>query len=242
MPEMEYSHQDAVVFLRELSSTHQLQFNLNKMDFIASCRARNVDDKTLNMIRDDLFVATQVSGLSDKRACLITRRATSLHPLGKKLIDDIWYLADCIYSRRNVKRVMYKSGKRCAEYLEEKLSSNITLVSQLPFLSSQETQTRTPLNTSVHLDGEKSSNTHTLQEDSHSLTNCNQATATTMESEQSTDDVQATDVLSTRDLVRKVVTLESHICQLRKELCIVSKSNMLCIVTSMSHPEAQLAA
>ena len=115
-------------------------------------------------------------------------------------------------------------GNRCAEYLEEKLSSNITLVSQLPSLSSQEPQTRTPLNTSVHLDGEKSSNTHTLQEDSPSLTNCNQATATTMESVQSTDDVQATDVLSTRDLVRKVVTLESHICQLRKELCIVSKS------------------
>ena len=63
--EMEDSHQVTVVFLRELSSTHQLQFNLNKMNFIASCRSRNLDDKTLNRIRDDLFVATQVSGLSD---------------------------------------------------------------------------------------------------------------------------------------------------------------------------------
>ena len=84
---------------------------------------------------EDLFTATQVVGLSDKRAQLITRRGTSLHPLSEKLIEDMWYFADCISSKKIVRRVMYKSGKRSAEYLQKKLSDNDVPVSSLPPVS-----------------------------------------------------------------------------------------------------------
>ena len=89
----------------------------------------------MSKIHEDLFKATQVAGLSDKRAQSVTRKGTSLHPLSEKLIEDIWYLADCISSNRKVKRVMYKSGKRSAEYLEEQMCNLTIAVSTIPMLS-----------------------------------------------------------------------------------------------------------
>ena len=71
----------------------------------------SIDDDILIRARNDLFVATQASGLADKRALPVTRRGTSLTPLSEKLIDDIWYLTDCIFSKQDIKRMMYKSGK-----------------------------------------------------------------------------------------------------------------------------------
>ena len=82
-------HQGAVAFLGQLRLSYELQFNMNKKVFATSCRREDLDDKTLNKVIDDLFTATQVSGLSDKRAPPIARRCTSLHPLSEKLIKDI---------------------------------------------------------------------------------------------------------------------------------------------------------
>ena len=113
---------------------------LNKKDFVTRCKAMNIDDDTLIRARNDLLIllTTQVSGLVDKRALPVTRRERNLHPLLKKLIEDIWYLADCISSKRNVKRLMYKSGKRSAEYLADKLVNNIAPPSQFPTFSPQD--------------------------------------------------------------------------------------------------------
>ena len=74
-------------------------------------------------MRNDLFLAAQESGLADKRVHPVSRKGTSLNPLSEKLIEDIWYLADCISSKCKVKRVMYKSSKRSAQYLENSLFS-----------------------------------------------------------------------------------------------------------------------
>ena len=79
---------------------------------MATCKAKNIDDDTLIRARNDLFAAAEVSGFADKRALPVTRKGTSLTPLSEKLTEDIWYLMDCIFSKRDIKRVMYKSGKR----------------------------------------------------------------------------------------------------------------------------------
>ena len=98
---------------------------------MATCKARNIDDDTLIRARNDLFVAAQVSGFADKRALPVTRKGTSLTPLSEKLTEDIWYLTDCIFSKRDIKQVMYKSGKRSTRYLEQKLTVKIPQACQL---------------------------------------------------------------------------------------------------------------
>ena len=126
-----------------ISSAYNLKLNLNKREFLADIKSRNFKNSTLRQICEDLFIATQVAGLSDKRAQLITQRGTSLHPLSDKLIED---LPDCISSKKNVRRVMYKSRKRSAEYLKKKLSDIDVPVSSLPlFLYHSLPKTRTHL-------------------------------------------------------------------------------------------------
>ena len=128
----------------DISSAYNLKFNLNKTEFLTDVKSRNFKNSTLKQICVDLFTATQVAGLSDKRAQLITRRGTSLHPLSEKLIEDMWYFADCISSKKKVRRVMYKSGKRSAEYLQKKLRDNDVPVSSLPPVSTLTSLTSVP--------------------------------------------------------------------------------------------------
>ena len=116
-------HQDAITYVKKLSYSLGLHLSLGKTEFASHCISLNLDDTSLNRVRNNLFFAAQVSGLADERALPVSRKGTSLHPLSEKLIEDIWYLADCISSGRNVKRVMYKSGKRNTQYLENRLSS-----------------------------------------------------------------------------------------------------------------------
>ena len=111
-------HQDAIAYVRKLSSSLGLHLSLGKTEFAPHCISLNLDDTSLNRVRNNLFFAAQVSGLADERALPVSRKGTSLHPLSEKLIKDIWYLADCISSEHNVKCVMYKSGKRNTQYLE----------------------------------------------------------------------------------------------------------------------------
>ena len=112
--------QEALTFLKKTSSVYKFNLSLNKIDFISNCRARNLKDELLREIRDNFFTATQIAGLSDKRAEPISRKGSILHPLSEKLLEDIWSLADCLSSHKKVKRVMYKSGKRSANYLDIK--------------------------------------------------------------------------------------------------------------------------
>lgn len=74
-------HQEALSFLRKTSSAHNLNLNLNRSEFIADCKDKNLRDESLRKIRDDIFTAIQVAGLADKRAEPISRRGSALHPL-----------------------------------------------------------------------------------------------------------------------------------------------------------------
>ena len=56
------AHQEASTFLRGLYSTYKLNSNLSRKEFIADCKARNLNDQELLMICNDLFRATLCNG------------------------------------------------------------------------------------------------------------------------------------------------------------------------------------
>ena len=51
---------------------------------------------------------------------MVSHRSTSLKPISKKHIKDIWELADNVASNNHVKRTLLKSGKRNQTYLTKK--------------------------------------------------------------------------------------------------------------------------
>ena len=94
--------------LDQLGRTYGLCFSQNKPDFIKSVSDKNIPLHTLSAIRDATFKAAQSVNLADRRACIVSRRGTSLNPLSRKLAEDIWTLANCLASNIPVKRTMYR--------------------------------------------------------------------------------------------------------------------------------------
>ena len=98
----------------ELLNEHGLSYNSTKSEYQSMLNLLPV--ASLLELRKNLFTRAVKKNLADSKVSLVSRRDTAVHPLSKKLVDDVWSLTSCLKHCKPVPRVLLKNGKRCKSF------------------------------------------------------------------------------------------------------------------------------